>query len=62
LAGLNSQEDDEAAEIELTYSILDNINQARPAFGRPAVCIIQVQPNGNGIQSVYLTELPARLT
>ena len=40
---MNSQEDDEAAEIELTYSILDNINQARPAFGRPAVCIIQVE-------------------
>jgi hypothetical protein len=42
LAGLDSREDDELAEIELTYSILDDINQARPAFGRPAVCIIQV--------------------
>ena len=42
LAGLDSQEDDELAEIELTYSILEDINQARPAFGRPAVCIIQV--------------------
>jgi hypothetical protein len=48
LAGLNSQEDDEAAEIELTYSILDNINQARPAFGRPAVCIIQDEGSGGG--------------
>jgi hypothetical protein len=42
LAGLDSREDDGLAEIELTYSILDDINQARPAFGRPAVCIIQV--------------------
>ena len=42
MAGLDSREDDELAEIELTYSILDDINQARPAFGRPAVCIIQV--------------------
>jgi hypothetical protein len=41
LAGLDSREDDELAEIELTYSILDDINQARPAFGRPAVCIIR---------------------
>jgi hypothetical protein len=40
---LDSREDDELAEIELTYSILDDINQARPAFGRTAVCIIQVQ-------------------
>ena len=39
---MDSREDDELAEIELTYSILDDINQARPAFGRPAVCIIQV--------------------
>ena len=42
MAGLDSREDDERAEIELTYSILDDINQARPAFGRLAVCIIQV--------------------
>ena len=42
MAGLDSREDDELAEIELTYSILDDINQGRPAFGRPAVCIIQV--------------------
>ena len=42
MVGLNSWEDDELAEIELTYSLLDDINQARPAFGRPAVCIIQV--------------------
>lgn len=42
MAGLDSREDDELAEIELTYSILDDINQARPAFGRPDVCIIQV--------------------
>ena len=41
MAGLDSREDDELAEIELTYSILDDINQARPAFGRPAVCIIR---------------------
>ena len=44
MAGLDSREDDERAEIELTYSILDDINQARPAFGRLAVCIIQVSP------------------
>ena len=43
MAGLDSREDDELAEIELTYSILDDINQARPAFGRSAVCIIQVE-------------------
>ena len=43
MAGLDSREDDGLAEIELTYSILDDINQARPAFGRPAVCIIQVE-------------------
>ena len=42
---MDSREDDELAEIELTYSILDDINQARPAFGRPAVCIIQVKPS-----------------
>jgi len=42
LAGLDSREDDELQEIELTYSILDDINQTRPAFGTPAVCIIQV--------------------
>ena len=42
LAGLDSWEDDGLAEIELTYSILDGINQARSAFGRPVVCIIQV--------------------
>ena len=42
MAGLDFREDDELAEIELTYSILDDINHARPAFGRPAVCIIQV--------------------
>ena len=42
MAGLDFREDDELAEIELTYSILDDINQARPAFGKPAVCIIQV--------------------
>ena len=42
LGGTGFSEDDELAEIELTYSILDDINQARPAFGRPAVCIIQV--------------------
>ena len=40
---MDSREDDELAEIKLTYSILDDINQARPAFGRTAVCIIQVQ-------------------
>jgi len=43
LAGLDSREDDGPAEIELTYSILDDINQARPAFGRLVVCIIQVE-------------------
>ena len=43
LAELDSREGDGLAEIELTYSILDDINQGRPAFGRPAVCIIQVQ-------------------
>ena len=43
MAGLDSREDDGIAEIELTYSILDDINQARLAFGRPAVCIIQVE-------------------
>ena len=43
MAGLDSREDDGLTEIELTYSILDDINQARPAFGRPAVCIIQVE-------------------
>ena len=43
MAGLNSLEDDELAEIELTYSTLDDIHQAWPLFGRPAVCIIQVQ-------------------
>jgi hypothetical protein len=43
LAGLDSREDDRLTEIELIYSILDDINQARPAFGRPAVCIIQVE-------------------
>jgi hypothetical protein len=37
LAGLDSREDDGLAEIELIYSILDEINQARSAFGRPAV-------------------------
>jgi hypothetical protein len=42
LAGLDSREDDELAGIELTYSILDDINQAPPAFGRPAAYIIQV--------------------
>ena len=46
MAGLDSREDDELAEIELTYSILDDINQARPAFGRSAVCIIQVTSDG----------------
>ena len=45
MAELDSQEDDGLAEIELTYSLLDDINQARPAFGRPAVCIIQVNAN-----------------
>jgi hypothetical protein len=43
MAGLESWEDDGLSEIELTYSIRDHINQARPAFGRPAVRIIQVQ-------------------
>jgi uncharacterized protein (TIGR03435 family) len=43
LAGRDSKEDDELTQIELTYSILDDINQTRPAFGRPAVCIIQVE-------------------
>ena len=42
MAGLDSREGNELAKIELTYSILDDINQARPALGRPAVCIIQV--------------------
>jgi hypothetical protein len=42
LAELDSREDDELAEIELTYTILDDINQARPERGRPNVCIIQV--------------------
>ena len=48
MAGLDFREDDELAEIELTYSILDDINQARPAFGKPAVCIIQVEGNSPG--------------
>ena len=43
MAGLDSREDDELAEIELTYSILDDINHVRPALGRPGVCIIQVK-------------------
>ena len=43
MAELDSREDDELAEIELTYTILDDINQARPERGRPNVCIIQVQ-------------------
>ena len=43
LGGTDSREDDELAEIELTYSILDDINQARAALGRPNVCIIQVK-------------------
>ena len=52
MAGLDSREDDELAEIELTYSILDDINQARSAFGRPAVCIIQVQYRPQGSWAV----------
>jgi hypothetical protein len=61
LAGLDSREDDELAEIELTYSILDDINQARPAFGRPAVCIIQVKGKGafNGMVSQNVQQGPA---
>jgi hypothetical protein len=50
LAALDSREDDELAEIELTYSILDDINQARPAFGSPAMCIIQVQQESESSQ------------
>ena len=45
LAGLDSREDDGPPEIELTYSILHDINRARPVFGMPAVCIIQVIEN-----------------
>jgi hypothetical protein len=52
LAALDSREDDELAEIELTYSILDDINQARPAFGSPAMCIIQVLRNNASDMSV----------
>jgi len=44
LAGPDSQEDDEAAKIELTYSTPDDINRARLASGTLAVCIIQVLP------------------
>jgi hypothetical protein len=31
------------AEIELTYSTMQDINRARPSFGMLAVCIIQVE-------------------
>ena len=60
LAGLDSREDDELAEIELTYLILDDINQARPAFGRPAVCIIRVEFCGNNLSRRMMYEAANR--
>ena len=40
---MDSQGDDEAAKIELTYSIPSHINRARPTLGTLVVCIIQVE-------------------
>ena len=41
MAGVDSQEDDGPAKIELTCSTPNGINRARPAFGMLAVCIFQ---------------------
>ena len=42
LAGTGTQEGDEAAKIELTYSNTSDINRARQMLGRLLVCIIRV--------------------
>ena len=39
---MDSQGDDEAAKIELTYSIPSHINRAPPRLRMLVVCIIQV--------------------